>query len=93
MKPKIPPMKPEEPTVKPVKPIFSKQYHVYCGEELVKHTDQIKIAEKQVEILKFDNAEYIRLSNNKTGEQICYTKETHQKNYRVTKYTGIPKTK
>ncbi|WP_417365608.1 hypothetical protein [Flavobacterium beibuense] len=70
----------------------SKRFEILISDKVIKRSDsEVTIMEK-IKELQLNNEKTFTLKDNETGQQSFFTKETYQKNYRVTKYNN-PKNK
>jgi hypothetical protein len=66
-----------------------KRYHITVGKSntTVKRTDSLEIASEKLKELENLNELEFAITDNQEGKTQLYSKESHQKNYRVTTAT------
>lgn len=68
-------------------PINKKRFFITVGGTIVKRTDSLETAEQKIKELENLNELEFAITDNQEGKTQLYSKESHQKNYRVTTAT------
>lgn len=73
----------------PIKEKNKKRYHITVGKSntIVKRTDSLETATDTIKELETLNELEFAITDNQEGKTQLYSKESHQKNYRVTTAT------